>query len=121
MSETFVPESNSTQPNELSLLDIVKAFRSTNNQEFPVRFLNINQLLSPVIQPNFENIQNSPYTNVELNTILTGLTQQTLVNTRDIIYTKHLVALLTFELIEQGIDIENKELLQNIKTYLKIN
>lgn len=39
-------------------------------------------------------------------------------NTKEILYLHRLIALLVFELIEQGIEIESKELLNELKTYL---
>ena len=118
MPETLIPEGNPTPPDGLTILDIVRVFNSVTNKEFPTRFTNINDLLSPVIEPTFEHIQDSPYTNAELGEILTGLTRQTLVNSKEILYLHRLLALLIFELLEQGIPIENKELINEIKIYL---
>ncbi len=119
MPEEFIPESSPTAPNALTLLDIVRAFNSVTGKEFPTRFTNVNTLLSDNIEPLFSNIAGSPYSNEELGAILLELAKKTLVNTNDIIYLKHLVALLTFDLVKQGIDVESKELLVNLETYLK--
>ncbi len=43
------------------------------------------------------------------------------INTKEIAYLHRLLALLIFELIEQGIEIESKELLNELKLYLKKN
>ena len=40
-------------------------------------------------------------------------------NTKEILYLHRLIALLVFELIEQGIEVESKELLNEFKTYIK--
>lgn len=119
MPEEYIPEAQSNPPNNLSLLDIIKAYSNTTGQEFSTRFTNLNDLLSGSVEPLFENIQGSPYTNEELGAILTELTKQTLVNNREILFLRHLVALISFELIEQGIKVQNKELLENLKQYLK--
>lgn len=68
---SLTPSSNS--PDSVSLLDIVKAYKNTNGDEFTTRFTNINDLLSDNIEPLFENIQGDPYTNEELGAILTEL------------------------------------------------
>lgn len=115
----YVPEGNINAPNSITLLDILKTFNSVTGKEFLTRWQNVNDLLSPHIEPTFEHIQNSPYTNEELAAILNELTKSILVNSKEIIYLKHLIALVTFELLEQGIELPDKELMQNLKTYLK--
>lgn len=120
MSETYIPEGQNNPPSNMNILDIIKVFKSSNNEEYVTRLINVNDLLSGYIEPSFENIQGSPYTNEQLNEILTTLATQTLVNRNEIIYTKHLVALLTLILLEQGIGIPNKELMQNLDKYIKI-
>lgn len=114
----FPPTSNS--PESIGLLDIIKAYKNGTGAEFPTRLTNINALLSDNIEPLFSNIGGSPYSNEELGEILTFLVRETLLNKNEIIYTKHLVALLTFELAEQGIELESKELQENLETYLKL-
>ena len=115
----YVPEGNPNAPDTITLLDIVKTFNSETGREFSTRFTNVNTLLSDSIHPLFVNIDGSPYSNVELGAILLELARKTLVNTNDVIYLKHLIALITFELDSQGIELDDKELQQNLKTYLK--
>lgn len=119
MAETYIPEGNPNPPNNVDLLDIIKAFNSDTNKEFPTRVIDIKNLLSDHVEPTFEHIRDSPYTNEELGAALTELTKQTLLNKVEIIYIKHLIALLTFELIESGFNINEKELQENLKIYLK--
>lgn len=116
---TFTPTANPNTPQSLTLIDILKTFNSLTGKEFSTRWQNVNDLLSPHIEPTFEHIQDSPYTNEELATILNELTKSILVNSKEIIYLKHLIALVTFELLEQGIELPDKELMQNLKIYLK--
>lgn len=115
----YIPEQQSTPPNGITLLDIAKVFNSQTGQEFSTRFTNINDLLSTEIRPLFINIEGSPYTNEQLGDILVELSNKTLVNSREIIYLHRLVALLIFELIEQGIEPDNKELIIELKKYIK--
>jgi hypothetical protein len=119
MAEQYIPEGTPNAPGSISLLTILKAFNPETGQEFPTRFTNVNTLLSDTIAPLFENIQGDPYTNEELGEILTELSKQVLLNSREILYLKHLIALLTFRCEEQGLKIGDKELLQNLETYLK--
>jgi len=114
----YNPVAQSNPPSNLSLLDIIKAFKNSNGLEFSTRLGDIGNLLSDSIEPLFENIQGSPYSNEELAEILNEFARQILLNKREIIYTKHLVALLTFELASQGIEVNNKELLEELKIYL---
>ena len=51
--------------------------------------------------------------------ILELLTSQIAVNTKEILYLHRLLALLIFELLEQGIEFEHKELYNEVKQYLK--
>ena len=118
MSETFIPEPQATPPNGLTLLDIVKVFNSVTGKEFSTRFTNINDLLGADIHPFFVNIEGSPYSNEQLGAILTELANQTLVNTKEIYLLHHLIALITFDLNKQGIELDNKELQENLQTYL---
>lgn len=120
MAESFISEAQSNAPSKVGLLDILKSWKNENNQEFNLRWTDINNLLSDSIHPLFENIDGDPYSNEQLGEILLEIFRQLLVNKKEIIYTKHLIALLTFELQEQGIEINDKELQQNFKTYLKI-
>lgn len=118
----YNPQAENSPPGSISLLTILRVINSANNEEFVTQFKNVNDLLSRTITPSFTNITGSPYDNVELGEILMELFKQILVNRNEIIYTKHLIALLTFELIEeQGIDVNDDELQQNMKLYLKIN
>jgi len=116
---TFTPEPRATAPNNITLLDIVKAYNSETGQVFDTRLTNVNTLLSDSIHPLFVNIDGSPYSNEELGAILLELARKTLVNSNEILYLKHLVALITFDLNEQGIELNNKELIQNLEIYLK--
>jgi hypothetical protein len=120
MAETFIPEGQRDAPPTISLLTILKGYNSSNNKETDHRYTNVNDLLSDHIRPLFENIRDSPYSNEELGAILTELTRQVLVNAFEIKYTKHLIALLTFTLLEQGMEITDKELQENLKYYLKL-
>ena len=119
MAEKFIPEANPNAPNTITLLSILKAFNSTTNVEFPTRFTDVNELLSDNIHPLFENIEGSPYSNEELGEILLEMARGILVNKQQIEYTKHLLALLTFTLLDQGVEVTEKELLENLKLYLK--
>ena len=88
--EEYIPVGRTTAPNAIDLLDLINTFNSDTGKLFNTRFTNVNDLLSPVIEPTFEHIQDSPYTNAELGAILLGLTKQTLVNSREILFLKHL-------------------------------
>lgn len=57
----------------------------------------------------------------EIEDSITALRDIVTVNTKDIFYLHTLLAKLIFELVEQGIEIENKELLNEIKKYLNGN
>ncbi len=115
----YNPEARPDYATAVSLLDIIKNYNYRTNQEFPTRWTNINDLLSPVIEPTFENIQGSPYTNEQLNAILTALTRQTIVNSQEILFLHRLIALLTLEILNQGVKIEDKELIENLEIYCK--
>lgn len=115
----FTPESNPNVPEAITLLSILKAFNSATNREFPTRLTNVNDLLSDTIRPLFDHIRGDPYSNEELGAILTELTKQIMLNTREIVYLHHLIALITFDLDKQGIELDDKELQQNLQTYLK--
>lgn len=52
-------------------------------------------------------------------TSLEEAARQILINKREIERTKHLIAIMTFMLLEQGIELENKEIINNLKLYLK--
>lgn len=119
MASNYIPENNPNAPNTITLLSILKAFNSDTNREFPTRFTDVNQLLSRHIEPSFENITGSPYSNEILGEILLELARGIAVNRKEIINAKHLIALLTFNLLEQGIEIDDKELTDNMKQYLK--
>ena len=113
----YNPIPQSTLPSTLTLLDIIKIFNNSTGKEFSTRLTNLNDFLSPYIEPTFAHVVGSPYSNEELGAILTTLARQTLLNSQEIIYTKHLIALLTLELIEQGVKIEDKELIENLEIY----
>lgn len=118
MPEEYIPEPQNNPPSNLSLLDIIKAFKNTTGQEFSTRFTNINDLLSGSIEPLFENIQGSPYSNEELSAILTELTKQILLIKSEL-YNQHIFnGKLIFELLNQGIKIEDKILINELK-YIK--
>ena len=51
--------------------------------------------------------------------ILNGLQQQVDANSKEILRLNNLLALLIFELLEQGIEIQHKELHNELKIYLK--
>lgn len=120
MAETYIAEAQSTDPDSgMSILDIVKLFNQLNNKEYSARLEDLNDLLSEYIRPEFENIEGDPYTNVELGAILSGLTRQVLLNTLEINLLHRLNAKLIFTLMEQGIKIEDKELINELKIYLK--
>lgn len=118
MPEEYIPTPQTTPPSGLSLLDIIKAYSNTTGQEYSTRFTNINDLLSDSIEPLFENIQGDPYTNEELGAILTELVKQTLLIKSEL-YNQHIFnGKLIFELLNQGIKIEDKVLLNELK-YIK--
>jgi len=52
-------------------------------------------------------------------TSLEEAARQIIVNKREIERTKHLIAIITFMLLEQGIEMNDKELIINLKQYLK--
>jgi len=115
----FVPSSNENIENSINLASILKVYNTLTNREFATRFNDVNELLSEFIRPHFGNVQDSPYSNEQLGQILTELTKQTVDNTREILYLHRLIALLIFELLEQGIEVESKELINELKIYLK--
>lgn len=118
MSGNYISEPQNTLPSGLTLLDIIKTYNNLTGGEFSTRFTNINDLLSGSIEPLFENIQGSPYSNEELGVILTELTKQILLIKCEI-YQQHIFnGKLIFELINQGIDIEDKILLNEL-IYIK--
>lgn len=45
----FVPSANSHAPESVGLYDIVQTFASSDNQEFPTRWINVANLLAPEI------------------------------------------------------------------------
>ena len=54
-----------------------------------------------------------------LETDITTLASLLAKNTKEILYLHNLVGLLVFELLKQGIEIEDKRLLNEFKTYIK--
>ena len=116
MAET--PYTQTPATNSISLLTILKVINSPDNKEFFTRFTNVNELLSEHITPSFDHITGSPYTNEEISDILTLVTSQLATQKKEILYLHRLLALLIFELLEQGIEFEHKELYNEIKQYL---
>lgn len=55
----------------------------------------------------------------DIRTEISTLSAAILVNTKEIQHLHSLLALLIFELLDQGIPIENKQLLEELKLYLK--
>jgi len=118
MSDT--PYNNQqNQVGGIGLLDLAKLIKSGTSQEYQTRMTNLNDFFSEHVTPSFEHITGSPYTNEELSVILELLTSQIAVNTKEILYLHRLLALLIFELLEQGIEFEHKELYNEVKQYLK--
>jgi hypothetical protein len=112
-------EGQNIAPNELTLEDVLTILRGTT--EFKTRLTNVNDLLGSSITPLFENIEGDPYSNVELGDILLSLANSINVNTKEILFLKHLIAQLTFEIVDQGVKINNKDLIENLNIYLKYN
>lgn len=111
----YIPTPQSTPPSNLTLLDIIKAFNNGTGKEYSTRFTNVNDLLSDSIEPLFVNIQGDPYSNEELGEILTELTKQILLIKSEL-YNQHIFnGKLIFELLNQGIKIEDKQLLEELK------
>ncbi len=118
MADELISEGSQVHPNQISLLTIIKAWDSITNKEFPTRFTNVNTLLSDTIEPMFENITGDPYSNEELGAILTELTKQIMLIKSEI-YNQHLFnANLIFALLEDGINVEEKILINELE-YIK--
>lgn len=120
MSGDFVPQPKTNAPNSVTALDIIEIFKSSTGKNFDIRVQNLLDLIQNGGHVQFVNVDGSPYTNVQLNQIFTTFTNQILVNTQEINNLKHLIALLTFTLLEQGINSFDKELLRNLEIYLKL-
>lgn len=119
MSIAPTPTSQGVNPNQTALADVIALIRSSTRENYNQHLSQFIEFLNPHIRPTFEHISGDPYSNEELDEILTGFQQQITVNTLEIRYLHTLLAKLIFVLLEQGIDIEDKELLNEIKLYLK--
>ena len=112
-----VPFNNTNiKPSDISLLDIVKAIK--NGTEYETRFTNLNDFFSDNITITFGQVNGDPYTNEQLGEILTELAKQILLIKSEL-YNQHIFnGNLIFELQEQGVKIESKVLLNELK-YIK--
>lgn len=107
-------DSQSTNPTNIALLDVIKLIRNSTRQEYDSRLSQFITFLNPEVRPAFENIIDSPYTNEELGSILISLQKQILVNTLEIESLHRLLAKLIFEINEQGIRIESEDLINEL-------
>lgn len=57
---TYNPQSNPNAPSDVTLLDIVQTYNTTNGNQFPTRWLNIAAILGPAIAPEWGNIATTP-------------------------------------------------------------
>lgn len=55
MASNYIPENNPNAPDSLTLQDMIKAYKSTTNEEFIIRIKNI----STVVTPYWGNITGS--------------------------------------------------------------
>lgn len=116
----FTPEPQTTPPEGINLLAIIKAYNSANGKEFATRLTNVNVLLSDNITPKWVNISGDPESNVTLKEILDDLQNQINVNKLEILYLHQLIAKIIFTLESQGLKVEFGELIDEMKTYLTI-
>jgi len=104
------------KPSDITLLDIVKAIK--NGTEYETRMTNLNDFFGENLSLTFEQIYGDPYLSATLGPVLEEIDKILKAHTKELLYLNRLLALLLFELIEQGIEIESKELLEELKIYL---
>jgi hypothetical protein len=119
MSNAGPATSQTINPNQTSLGDLITLIRSSTRENYNQHLSQFIAFLGPEIRPTFEHITGSPYTSEELGAILTDFQQQITVNKLEIRYLHTLLAKLIFELYSQGIEISDKELLNEMRTYIK--
>lgn len=118
MSTAPTPTPQGVNPNQTSLADVITLIRSSTRENYNQHLSQFIAFLGPEISPTFEHITGSPYTSEELGAILADFQQQITVNKLEIRYLNILLAKLIFVLLEEGFEINDKELLNEVKTYL---
>lgn len=107
--------SESSSTNEISLSDLRSFYnKARGNNAYLVDLVNILDLI--IARDSAEDSETSTIT-----TDIDALYRLISINTKEILYLHRLLALLIFELAEQGIEVESKELLTELKIYLDKN
>jgi hypothetical protein len=102
---------SSTSP--ITLSDLIAAYnRGPGNTAY---LIDISRALELIVARDEEEDSESS----DFSADIASLYRLVNVNTKEILNLNRLLALLIFELIEQGIEIQSKELLTELKTYLK--
>lgn len=105
------------QTGDITLSDIIKAYKGS--QEYETRFRNVVGFLERELTLDFSHIAGDPYLSSTLGPVLNQINHVLSVHTKEILYLHRLIALLIFELVEQGIEPESKELINELEIYLK--
>ena len=104
---------DSTGAETLSSSELRDIYQPMRSQD--ARIADIVRILDSIIDRDTEE----DLTIEEVETSITSLRDLIVANTREILYLHNLIGLLVFELLEQGIEIKDKKLLNEIKLYLK--
>lgn len=100
-------------PSSLTIEDLLKIYERLPGTT--VYFTDLINILNSIA----ERDSSEDTTIGTLETDISALSSIIAKNTKEILYLHNLVGLLVFELLKQGIEIEDKRLLNEFKTYIK--
>jgi len=105
------------QPSDIALTDVVKLIK--NGTEYQTRISNLDDFFGENLTLTFEQIYGDPYLSETLAPVLEEIDKILKAHTKELLYLNRLIALLVFELVQQGIEVNSKELLIELEIYLK--